>query len=205
MKTHYTYKIYDIKTNEFYIGSRTCIGKAVDDFNYMGSMIVWKPNKLNLKKIILNDSFTNREDAIKSEIELIKENINNPLNQNYNIPGIKFHNTGRIFNESIRNKMRIARLGEKNPRYGKPHSNETKEKIRLKAIGRTYSDETKQKLSKLRLKRPVIQYDKNMILISEYESIKKASESTNTDRGDINRVCKEKQKSAGGYIWKYKL
>jgi hypothetical protein len=203
MKTHYTYKIEDINTNEFYIGSRTYNGLANDD-TYMGSMVVWKPNKLNLKKTILDDSFLNREDAIQSEINLIKENIDNPLNQNYNIPGIKFHNTGRIFDETIRNKMRLARLGDKNPRFGKPHSNETKQKIRLKAIGRTYSDETRKKLSDIRLKKPVIQYDKNMFFISEYESIKKASEITNTDRGDINRVCKEKQKSAGGYIWKYK-
>lgn len=203
MKTHYTYKIEDIITNEFYIGSRSCDGLANDD-TYMGSMIVWKPNKSNLKKTILDDSFSNREDAIQSEIDLIKENIDNPLNQNYNIPGIKFHNTGRIFDETIRNKMRLARIGDKNPRFGKPHSNETKEKIRLKAIGRTYSDETRKKLSDIRLKKPVVQYDKNMFFISEYESIKKASEITNTDRGDINRVCKEKQKSAGGYIWKYK-
>ncbi len=205
MKTHYTYRIDSIKTNEFYIGSRSCNTSVKNDSEYMGSMVVWKPNKDELKKTILNDSFVTREDAILEEINLIREHINNPLNRNYHIPGIGFHNTGRLFGTDTRNKMSISRLGKNNPRFGKPHSEETKEKIRLRAIGRVFSDETKNKLSKLRFKTPVIQYTKFMEIISEYESIKKASENTYVDRGDINRVCKGTQKTAGGFIWKYKL
>lgn len=205
MKTHYTYRIDDIETNEFYIGSRSCDGSVENDFEYMGSMVVWKPNKKQLKKTILNSNFLSREDAILEEINLIKENINNPLNRNYNIPGIGFHNTGRVFGIETRNKMSIARLGKNNPRFGKAHSEETREKIRKKALGRVYSENTKKKLSEIRYKTPVVQYTKCMEIVSEYESIKKASENTYVDRGDINKVCKGKQKSAGGFIWKYKL
>jgi hypothetical protein len=97
----------------------------------MGSMVAWKTNKNDLIKTILTDKFLKREEAIKEEIQLIKENINNPLNKNYNIPGLGFHNTGRVFEKSVRDKMRLARLGDKNPRYGNPHSEETKEKIRI--------------------------------------------------------------------------
>jgi hypothetical protein len=99
-KVHYTYIVKDIDTDEFYIGSRSCEGKAADDIKYMGSMVAWKPNKSNLVKTILNDTFLTREMAIEEEIHRIKENINNPLNKNYNIPGVGFHNTGRVFNKS---------------------------------------------------------------------------------------------------------
>jgi group I intron endonuclease len=202
-KTHYTYIIEDIVTGNFYIGSRSCNGKAEDDC-YMGSMVVWKPNKENLKKIILNDKFSNREEAIADEIKLIKENISNPLNQNYNIPGLGFHNTGRVFSDETREKMRLARIGSNNPRYGNPHSEETKLKIKKRAIGRKASDSTKTKMSESHFKKEVIQFDKNMNVIAEYESIKQAGILTNTDKGDISKVCNNKQKTAGGYIWKIK-
>jgi hypothetical protein len=203
-KTHYTYLIEEPITKKFYIGSRTCNGSAEDDASYMGSMVVWKPNKIDLKKTILDDTFLSREHAIEVEGKLIKEHIDNPLNQNYNIPGIGFHNTGRIFDTSIRKKMSIARLGEKNPNFGKTHSEETIEKIRRKAIGRKASSELRNKLSSIRIKKPVLQYDKEMNLISEYSSMKDAGIKTNTDKGDISKVCSGKQKSAGGWIWELK-
>jgi hypothetical protein len=204
VKVHYTYIVNNRETGEFYIGSRSCNCKSEEDIKYMGSMVAWKPNKNDLIKTILNDKFLTREEAIKEEIQLIKENINNPLNKNYNIPGLGFHNTGRVFEKSVRDKMRLARLGDKNPRYGNPHSEETKEKIRIKAKGRIYSEETKKRLSDARIKKPVLQFDKDMNFIKEYESIKIAGENTKTDKGDISKVCNNKQKSAGGWIWKLK-
>jgi len=204
IKVHYTYIVNNRKTGEFYIGSRSCNCKSEEDIKYMGSMVAWKPNKNDLIKTILNDKFLTREEAIKEEIQLIKENINNPLNKNYNIPGLGFHNTGRVFEKSVRDKMRLARLGDKNPRYGNPHSEETKEKIRIKAKGRIYSEETRKRLSDARIKKPVLQFDKDMNFIKEYESIKVAGENTKTDKGDISKVCNNKQKSAGGWIWKLK-
>lgn len=52
--------------------------------------------------------------------------------------------------------------------------------------------------------KPVKQYDKNMNYITCYNSIKEASEATNTNNGDISKVCAGKRKSAGGYVWKWK-
>ena len=50
----------------------------------------------------------------------------------------------------------------------------------------------------------VLQFDKQGNFIEEYYSISHASRETNTHNGDISCVCKGKQKSAGGFIWKYK-
>jgi hypothetical protein len=52
--------------------------------------------------------------------------------------------------------------------------------------------------------KPIIQYDKSMNIINEYESLSEASRQTNINLQNISTVCLGKNKSAGGYIWKYK-
>ena len=48
--------------------------------------------------------------------------------------------------------------------------------------------------------RVIITYEK----ITEFPSIKKAAEQNNVLGGDITAVCQGRQKTAGGYFWKYK-
>lgn len=50
----------------------------------------------------------------------------------------------------------------------------------------------------------VIQYDLNNNYIAEYGSIIEASKINNINRTTICMVCKNKKKTAGGYVWKYK-
>lgn len=50
----------------------------------------------------------------------------------------------------------------------------------------------------------VLQYDKQMNLIKEFDSIKTASIETNTSYSGISACCNDKQKTAGGFIWAYK-
>jgi len=91
---HYVYKVIERETKQFYIGSRSCKCLPKEDINYLGSMCVWKPNKTKLEKIIIKQKFKNREDAIIYEIKQIIKYIENPLNENYSIPGKSFHTTG---------------------------------------------------------------------------------------------------------------
>lgn len=74
----------------------------------------------------------------------------------------------------------------------KPKTKEHKEKIK----------ESKKFQTNWRKPDVIIQYDLNNIIIKEWESIKKAQEWLG--KGDIRSCCKGKQKTAGGYIWKYK-
>lgn len=53
-------------------------------------------------------------------------------------------------------------------------------------------------------KKQVIQYTKNNEIIKEYSSLKEASDKIGIDSSSIMRCCKGKQKTCGGYIWKYK-
>lgn len=108
---HYVYRLDHIETKEFYIGSRTSsVHPSLDC--YLGSMVVWKPDKTKLIKTILKDNFNNRNDAIGYEASLITENINDSLNRNYSIPNTKFFTNKELFN----NKNHQS--GEKNSRFG---------------------------------------------------------------------------------------
>ena len=52
----------------------------------------------------------------------------------------------------------------------------------------------------------ILQYDRNMTLISEWKSISLAARTLNIKKGNIINVCKFKPrvKTAGGFIWRYK-
>ena len=62
--------------------------------------------------------------------------------------------------------------------------------MRDKKIGKTYRN------------KPILQFDLNGNFIKEWESIKKAKDWLG--KGDIHSCCIGKQKTAGGFVWKYK-
>ena len=53
--------------------------------------------------------------------------------------------------------------------------------------------------------KPVIQYNLQGERIARYRSMSEASRQTGTREGGISRVCLGKQKTAGGYLWKYEI
>lgn len=116
--------------------------------------------------------------------------------------------------------------GQKPTRY--LVSDNTKEKLKNFNLGKKYSEETKKKLSnssksmwqkrltsgisgsqfleKAIEKRKVCinQYDKNMNFIKKWKSISDAMREVGAkSTGNIVNVCKNKRKTAYGYIWKY--
>jgi len=109
--------------------------------------------------------------------------------------------------------------------FGRMHSEETKEKIRQKAIGRKASDETKKKMSEARkgkcsdiqrkhLKNvalqtkaiPVLQFSKTGEFIARYESVSEASRQTGINGDTIERQLKKPLKNPNDwrvkFIWK---
>lgn len=112
--------------------------------------------------------------------------------------------------------------------FGRLHSEETKEKIRQKALGRKASDETKKKMSairkgkcsekrrkhlqeiaKLSMKK-VYQYDKKLNFIAEYDSITEACLITGLNKDTIRKQLKNPPKNLNDwrikFIWKdYKI
>jgi hypothetical protein len=153
---HYVYKLTNPNSGEFYYGSRTSKYNPTDDM-YMGSMVSWKVDKSILIKEIINTNFDNREDALKYEAKLITENINHPLNRNYNIPGEGFCNTGKVFTNEHIDKLRKSHLGSvlttshkqkiSKSLSGRVVSEDTKQKISIALTGIRRSNDTKQKIS----------------------------------------------------------
>lgn len=103
---------------------------------------------------------------------------------------------------------------------GRVHSKETRKKISDSNKGKVQTEEWKEKrISKLRgIKRteeqnkvnkeshgkPILQLSLEGKFIKEFISISEASRVTKKDRVSINDCCKEKIKTSGGFIWKYK-
>jgi group I intron endonuclease len=112
------------------------------------------------------------------------------------IPWNKGKKDVQEYSNETRKLMSENSIGEKNPFYGKKHSDETKNKISYKNKGKDHSHEYKS----------VIQIDKNTLsIIRIWDSIADVYKHFNVPlhNSNISRVCRGKQKTAYGFIWKY--
>jgi hypothetical protein len=150
---HYVYRLENIDTGEFYIGSRSCENHPTMD-KYFGSMLTWKVNKKMLKKVILEDNFSSREECILFERSLILEVIDDSLNRNYHVPGDGFHTVGSIpvidleSNKKIRVPKEDYLLNKDKYRLiweGRKHSDESRDKMRQSALNRVIDEEVEMK------------------------------------------------------------
>ena len=82
---------------------------------------------------------------------------------------------------------------------GGPKSEETKRKIGEGNKGKIMTEEHKKKLNV-----KILQYNLKGNFIKEWKSNKEASEELNIGAGDISSCCTNNQKTAGGFIWRYK-
>lgn len=116
----------------------------------------------------------------------------------------------RIWTEEEKQIQSKIMSGENNPIFGTKRSQETIEKIRVKAIRRLHSEDTKQKLRKPREKKyptskSIYKIDIiNNSILKEYGSISEASRDNNIPSSYISSVCLGYQKTACGFKWKYK-
>lgn len=85
---------------------------------------------------------------------------------------------------------------------GKSTSKETKIKQSRIKVGKPVSDKTLKAASEKR-KRSVVQLTKHGGYIGRWEFIVDAANSLKIDRGDISKSCKNHNKTAGGFKWRY--
>jgi hypothetical protein len=108
----------------------------------------------------------------------IKENSENELSRLH----LSIAKKGIKASEETKQKMSFKRRGEQNGMYGKNHS-----------------DSSKQKMS-----RPIVQLTCEGDFVAEFYGATIAAKETSTHRQCIVNVLKGRQKSANGFIWKYK-
>lgn len=145
-KYNYTYKITNIKTNEFYVGVRSC-GCEITDDKYMGSSTIWtklyiKEHINDLRKEIL-EVFATRKLANIGEVRLLKSVQNDPLCINCYFDYTPDMTGVKQTPEWIE-KRKV--FGERHGMFGKHHSKETKNKISETLRNRKLSEEHKRKI-----------------------------------------------------------
>ena len=142
----------------------------------------------------------------------MREHHANFKGENSPIYGRKFpgRGKGRVLSEETRRKIGVANKGKCKGKVpwnkGIPMDEKTKEKLRQLNIGeknpfygKKHSEETIKKITQTRKCKPVICVEKEVC----YQSLMEASRETNIDASTIVRCCKGKQKTAGGYHWQY--
>jgi len=142
--------------------------------------------------------------ALELEVQLIKRFRDSAVNLCNKTDGGEGM-SGWNHTEETKKKISTGKRGDKNPNFGRtgeknPMFGRTGERNPM--FGKNLSEESKRKQSEALFKK-VHQYTKDNIFIAEYESGKMASEITKTDKGSISKCCKNKLKSAGGFIWRY--
>ena len=130
----------------------------------------------------------------------------------YNSVKIGTHgNTGRKFDNIWKHKLSISKLGERNPmklkinrvklsesRKGLKHSKLTKEKISEKTKGVNNPNFGKVKI--------IIQKTiEGEILKVWYNGTRDIEQHTKISQSNIIQNCLGKRKTAGGYVWQYKI
>ena len=106
---------------------------------------------------------------------------------------------GKHHSEESKKKLSKKLKGEKNPFYGRHHSEESKQKMSKYRKGKTMSEEVKKKLSK-----KVLQFTLDGEFVREWPSTREIERQLGFDSSAVGRCCNGKQKSAYGYIWRYK-
>jgi hypothetical protein len=86
-----------------------------------------------------------------------------------------------------------------NPPTLKQHRSKGREGV---TKGKNWIRKTNSKRSDLI--KPILQFDKNNISINEFSSIREAAKYLNVSEAAISHCCRNKQKTAFGYVWKYK-
>lgn len=82
-------------------------------------------------------------------------------------------------------------------------SEETRTKMKAAASNRRYSEEARALRGRSKMK-PILQYSKNMIFISEFNCARNAGIILGIEHTTIGKCCRGKRKTAGGFVWKFK-
>ena len=128
------------------------------------------------------------------------------------------HNKGKPMSEKTKKKLSESKkglqAGEKNPMFGKHHSDETKLKISKVHKGKHISEEQKKKLSsalkgrimsdeqKKKLSKKVLQYTLDGEFVREWPSANECGRN-GFNSGYIAACCRGERKSAYGFKWCY--
>ncbi len=131
------------------------------------------------------------------------------------ISGEKHYLYGKQHTEEFKRQVSEKLKGRTSPNKGKRASEETR--LRMSVAHRNITETTRDKMKTNYLRRKeeliksaiesnrrvVNQYDKEGNLVKVWSSIKEAGDALGLNTPNIIACCKNKQKTCGGYVWKY--
>ena len=189
------YQHRNLKNGKSYIGmtSREPKKRWNNGWGYKNNLRMWNDiqnsdwNK-DWEHNILGQ-FKNKDEALNVEEIFIW--LFDSTNEGYNTSSYGSSSYKRT--DKTRRKNSESMTGEKNPMYGKHHSEDTKRKMSEAHKEKIYANT-----------KPILQFSKNGELIAEYSSLTEAERQTGCNNSHICECCKGERKSARGFIWKYK-
>ena len=148
----------------------------------------------NIKHEILFTGLT-KEEAEQKEIELIALYYSNDSAFGYNISNGGSHNGKH--SEETKRKIGLCQIGNKNS-LGVIRSEETRKKISDAHKCKKHSAEHNKHMGESHM-HPVLCIETGIV----YCSIKSAAERTGINKNCISHACNGRNKSAGGFHWKF--
>ena len=179
--------VYDEKFHEkepTYINSSICL-----EWHWLSKFVE------DIKKI---DGY-DEEKFLNGELELDKDIKSNGGNKEYCLENCKFIDKITNVKQASKTRNNDYLQGKNNHMYGKKHSEETIQKISNTKKGK-YGGRNNPNYGK---GKKIIQYDLEGNFIKIWNNANQAGKELNICVGNISKCCKNKYKSAGGYIWRY--
>lgn len=146
------------------------------------------------------------QEAYDLERKLISEYDSTNPDKGYNRATGGRGTWGVKISDETRQRLIDSHVGKKNP-----HTQEWNQKIREGNLGRKKphtgvprSEHTRQKIREAH-SISVLQFNLDGVLVNEYSSMREAQKVTGIANQNISSCCSGKSKTAGGYIWKYKI
>ena len=210
IKTSGVYKIKNLINNKIYIGSAINL-----NLRYRKHISDLKNNK-HCNKKLQNSWNKHGEDSFdfviieqvidKTKLLEREQYYLDNLKPEYNICkiagntlGIKVSDdTKKKISETLTDKFSGVNSFNYKGGYNKP-----KNKLELNNAD-IYVVESIETRQSLKSGKKILQYDSNMVLIQEWSSIKKASDTLKISRTSIKRCCEGKDRHAGFFIWRLK-
>jgi len=183
-------------------------------------------NSFEISFLEVFDDISNDE-LLKKESEWIIKLQSTDGKIGYNILTYDTDWTGMHHSEETKRKLSLAHTGrwggENNPFFGRTHSRRSRKKISEHHVdcsgtknafyGKCHSNDVKAKMSLTRkgrdcpwLKKPVMQFDMNGVLIAKWGSAREASiriMGKKEKASSITSVCRGDRNSAFGFRWAY--
>lgn len=157
--------------------------KQNNDYLFVGLHKNNKQKNFRVHKLVALAFIPNDKPIEKTEINHLDEN-----KENNHVSNLCWCSHIENINYGTRND-RISQANK-----GKYHTEEAKKKM---SIARKEKPNYKRR-------KPIQQYTKDMTFIKEWDSAKFASLELGIDNSGITACCQGKQKTCGGFIWKYK-